>query len=273
MKPSAGLSLRILRIAFRFVWCVAPLRFAVGRWWPAMHLRVDGHTMLLHPGDNLTERFMWLRGRRYEAASIGRLTLLVAGKRALIVDIGANCGAFTVPLAKAAAAGARIIAFEPNPAMATRLRANLELNDVLDKVELEKVAVGRSESVANLYLGKVNLGASSLLPVESRNTIPVTVRPLKHYLPEQPDGYEIFVIKIDAEGFEDEALIPFLNATSSACMPDAILMETDRSDLWSADPISVLIDRGYVAHFEGEEGNTLFLRATNDIREERRVDT
>ena len=217
--------------------------------------------MLLHPGDNLTERFMWLRGMRYEAASIGRLTLLVAGKRALVLDIGANCGAFTVPLATAAAAGSRIIAFEPNPIMATRLKANLELNDLSDRVEHEEVAVGRNESVANLHLENLNLGASSLLSVESGNTIPVTVRPLTHYVPEQMTNYETFIIKIDAEGFEDEVLIPFFNAASPTSKPDAILMETGRSDLWSADPIGVLTGHGYVAHFEGEDGNTLFLRA------------
>ena len=74
--------------------------------------------MLLHPADNYTERFMWRKGMRDEAASIGRLTLLVAGKRALIFDIGANCGSFTLPLATAAGPGSRIVAFEPNPVMA-----------------------------------------------------------------------------------------------------------------------------------------------------------
>ena len=145
--------------------------------------------------------------------------------------------------------------------MATRLKTNLELNGLSDKVELEEVAVGRNKSVANLHLRKLNLGASSLLSVESGNSIPVTVQPLTHYVPEQTTNHEIFVIKIDAEGSEDEVLIPFFNAASPTSMPDAILMETGRSDLWSADPIEVLTGHGYVAHFEGEDGNTLFLRA------------
>ena len=226
-----------------------------------MMLKVGGHAMLLHPGDNNTERFMWLRGMRYEAASIGRLTLLVFGKKALIFDVGANCGAFTLPLSSAAASGSRIVAFEPNPTMAARLRRNLVLNNLSDKVQIEEVALGRTDGVAVLNLGRLNLGESSLLSVESNRAIPVTVCPLSRYLPEQRESYETFVIKLDVEGLEDDVLIPFLMTVSPKNMPDAILVETSHADLWSADPIALLKNRGYVALFEGEEQNTLFLRS------------
>ena len=107
--------------------------------------------MLLHPADNYTERFMSRKGMRDEAASIGRLTVLVAGKRALIFDIGANCGSFTLPLATAAGPGSRIVAFEPNPVMANRLRVNLTLNGLTESVEIAEVALGEAELTRLLH--------------------------------------------------------------------------------------------------------------------------
>ena len=221
--------------------------------------------MVLHPADNNTERFMWLRGARYEAASIGRLTLLVVGKKALIFDVGANCGAYTLPLASAAGSGSRIVAFEPNPTVAARLRRNLEVNGLSDRVVLVEVAVGEVDDEANLYLSERNLGESSLLPIESRKAVRVPVRPLSRYLPEHGKIHEIFVIKVDVEGLEDKVLLPFLNSISPNFMPDAILMEISHARLWSSDLVADLKQRGYMPTFDGEDNNTLFLRGKYTI--------
>ena len=173
---------------------------------------------LLHPADNYTERFMWRRGLRAEAASIGRLTLLVAGKRALVFDVGANCGAFTLPLATAAGPGSRIVAFEPNPVMAARLRTNLALNGLTESVHVVEVALGAQDGEAPLNLVERNLGRSSLRPVDSIIAIPVAVRLLAPYLPEHSHRYETFIVKIDVEGYEDEVLVPFLTTIpGNAC--------------------------------------------------------
>ena len=263
-KPKASIFLKLLRGLFQCLWGTGVLRPAMLRFWPTMRSQVGGHTMLLHPADNYTERFMWRKGMRVEAASVGRLTLLVAGKRALIFDIGANCGAFALPLATAASPGSRIVAFEPNPVMADRLRTNLALNGLTELVEIVDVALGATDGEAALHLVDRNLGRSSLRLVKSVRSIPVTVRPLVRYLPDQLQRYEAFIIKIDVEGFEDEVLVPFLTVTPAEGVPDAILVETQNADLWCANLRGVLKQRGYVPHFEGEDGNTLFLRIDND---------
>ena len=216
-----------------------------------------------------TERFMWRKGMRGEATSIGRATLLVAGKRALIFDIGANCGAFTLPLAASSAPGSRIVAFEPNPIMVERLRTNLELNGLTEKVEVEEIALGEYDGDAALHLVESNLGESSLRAVDSVRFIPVAVRPLVHYLPDQSQFYDIFIIKIDVEGFEDQILVPFLTAVPAKSVPDAILLETHKDYTWNADLRSVLKQRGFVPFFEGEEQNTLFLRSVDDGKRDR----
>ena len=259
----------LLRILFQFLWELRSLRPIVRRFWPAKKLDVGGHVFLLHPADNYTERFMWRKGMRGEAASIGRVTLLVAGKRALIFDIGANCGAFTLPLATSAAPGSRIVAFEPNPIMAERLRTNLDLNGLTEKVEVAEVALGESNGEASLHLVESNLGQSSLRAVDSVKSISVAVRPLVHYLPDQSQLYDIFVIKVDVEGFEDQVLVPFLTAVPPKSIPDAILLETRNDDSWNADLRTVLKQRGFVPFFEGEEQNTLFLRPVDDGKPDR----
>ena len=222
---------------------------------------------LLHPGDNYTERVMWQRGLRAEAGSIGRLTLLVVGKRALVFDVGANCGAFTLPLATAAAAASRIVAFEPNPVMAARLRTNLALNRLTDSVDVVEVAIGAQDGEAPRNLVERNLGRATLRPIDSISSMPVAVRRLAQYLPEHSHRYETVVVKIDVEGYEDEVLVPFLTTIPGECMPDAILLKTDHDQLWGADVKDVLKELSYVPFFEGEEQNTLFTRPVDAVPE------
>ncbi|MDE0371327.1 MAG: FkbM family methyltransferase [Rhodospirillales bacterium] len=205
---------------------------------------------------------MWLRGTRREAASIGRLTLLVAGKRALILDVGANCGAYTLPLAEAAGAGSHIVAFEPNPVMAARLRRNLALNRLQNLVDIQEVSLGARDGHADLWISERNLGFSSLHPppFSSKRAIRVPVRRLGDFLPPPGNSFDVFVIKIDIEGFEDQALGPFLEAVADDGLPEAILAETTSSHLWSLDLYGLMKRRGYTPYFPGEDRNTLFLR-------------
>ena len=149
--------------------------------------------------------------------------------------------------------------------MAGRLRENLRLNHLFDVVEIMEVAVGSSSDSGYLQLVKQNYGQSSVVSEESKETIPIDVCPLVQYLPSDTAQYQIFVLKIDVEGFEDEVLIPFFETSSWDDIPDAILVETDHAELWSADLVGYLKQKGYVPLFEGEDQNTLFIRGTYAI--------
>lgn len=144
--------------------------------------------------------------------------------------------------------------------MAERLRSNLQLNGLTNRVEVVAVALGERDGNALLHLVGGNLGQSSLRVVDSVGVVSVAVRLLGHYLPEQSQRYDSFIIKIDVERAEDQVLVPFLTAIPEDSMPDAILIETHNENAWNPDLRGTLDRGGYVPFFEGEEQNTLFER-------------
>lgn len=227
---------------------------------PASEVALDRVNLFVHPSDNYTEEQLWLNGRPPEAKSLQRLSDIAEDKRTLFLDIGANCGVFTVPLARVVAGGSRFFAFEPNPVMAERLKYNLSINEIDDPVHVERVALGREEGTAELIVHSVNYGQSSLKSVRKRRQagkLTVPVKPLLPYL-EDADSFDVCLLKIDVEGYEDAVLMPWLAAADGKNMPDGILMETAHTNQWGGDLLGAIERAGYVREFE-EEGNTLFL--------------
>ncbi len=64
-------------------------------------------------------------------ASLGRVYQRLVRPGATVLDVGANVGAHTLPLARCAGPHGRVIAFEPTEFAIAKLRRNLELNPVL----------------------------------------------------------------------------------------------------------------------------------------------
>jgi FkbM family methyltransferase len=78
----------------------------------------------------------------YERTGAKRLMEL-ARRGAVVVDVGANIGAHTLPLASAVGPAGRVIAVEPTDAAFARLRRNCELNPALgDRVVAVHAALG-----------------------------------------------------------------------------------------------------------------------------------
>jgi FkbM family methyltransferase len=160
-------------------------------------------------------------------------------------DIGANAGLYTLTAAQRIITG-KIITIEPNPVMAARLRQNLLFNDAQNKAEVIEAAVGRDHAVLSLYLDRTNLGGSSLA-VKKRDDadeIKVKVIPLLE-LAQSQAVTKIDILKIDIEGAEDEALVPFFDRAPSLLYPKHIIIEDSRT-LWRQDLMVLLQQKGYV---------------------------
>jgi FkbM family methyltransferase len=105
-----------------------------------VHLYVD-------PTVDLQETIFWTG--EYDSRTIDRMKqLLVSG--AVVLDVGANIGAYTVQLGNALRKGGRIIAIEPVPANIKRLQENVNLNGLEGIVEIVNTAVGDHCGVVHL---------------------------------------------------------------------------------------------------------------------------
>lgn len=123
----------------------------------------------------------------------------------VVLDIGANIGAYAVPLAKAFP-DIDIHAFEPHPGALRRLKRNLLLND-LANVIIHDCGVGESKGSLTFYAGnEKDVGLSSFVRPHAAecSALPVAVHPLDGLFGEP--GLPVSVIKIDVQGFEAQVL-------------------------------------------------------------------
>jgi FkbM family methyltransferase len=119
-----------------------------------------------------------------------------------VIDVGANIGTHTIPLAKHVSPTGRLIAFEAQPVIAMLLQANLALNDT-PWVEVRLAAAGAvpgrlSVPMVDYTHPGQNFGGVSLVGAQSEGAVPV----------ERLDdlGASPAVMKIDVEGMELEVL-------------------------------------------------------------------
>lgn len=164
-----------------------------------------------------------------------------------VVEVGANMGIHTVPLARFLAAEKRnLVAFEPQPVIYQQLCANLALNG-LTNVRAWPYACGAEKGTVTFampdYHGLGNFGAVSMdAPDRQPGTQPadqlvrVPCVPLDEMLSDEQVG----LLKIDVEGFE-RAVLQGAALTIRRCRP-LIYVENDRVEqsraliewLWAA---------------------------------------
>ena len=119
----------------------------------------------------------------------------------LFLDLGANCGVYTCILLKGNHVP-RAVVFEPDRENADLLRTNLEINNLIDRVEFHQAGAGKATGRATLVPGPPeNKGQSRIDTGDTGYAIDVTA-------PDDvvPTTGKRLAIKIDIEGFECEAL-------------------------------------------------------------------
>lgn len=106
-----------------------------------------GMTLIL---DLQSEKDYWLG--TYEPELVAAVAELVQPGN-VVYDLGANIGYISLLLAQAVGEGGRVFAFEALPANLERLRANLSLNRLGERVEVVAGAVGNSTSPVPFLIG------------------------------------------------------------------------------------------------------------------------
>ena len=161
------------------------------------------------------------------------------------IDVGANCGAFTLAAARAMNEQGRIFAFEPGPPILARLRANLALNPAVERMT-EVIPYGLGSGPGKFYYQEEahNRGNASLFHATGT---PVEVITLDSWAKEK--GIErVDVIKIDVEGMEYEVLSgakELLSKTKPVIYFETLPDFEARSGHSLADLYRLLIPLGY----------------------------
>ena len=206
---------------------------------------VLGQRMRLHPSGNAGEKRLLISPQYFDPEELALLGQMATPDFAF-VDIGANVGTYTLFVANRAGPQSRILAVEPHPIARERLLCNLALNGI-DWVMVAPVAISDSARELELHLDARNIGSTSAKagqvgsPTgESFRVAAVTLESLllKH-------GFDhIDALKIDIEGVEDVALVPFFKTASPRLYPRTIIIEDNR-EAWSQDLFWLLEAKGY----------------------------
>jgi FkbM family methyltransferase len=234
--------------------------FAKARFRQLIHAVLGGRdiefrnlTWRCYPKDNAVERYLWLDGVTDEEEEIDWLIARL-NKQSTFLDVGANCGIYT--LSVHSGAGARVVAVEPNPVMRERLIQNMAANQIAD-VAIEPIAIGEVETSARLHFGSAaDFGQASLIAGSSKRGLEVAVRPLSQLV----EKYGLFdAIKVDVEGFEDRVLASFLSSAKDALLPSSMVIEHLHQSAWLVDLESLASRRGFALE-KRTKNNLLFAR-------------
>jgi FkbM family methyltransferase len=139
------------------------------------------------------------------------------------LDIGANLGAHTLPMAQLVGPSGAVFAFEPQRILFQILCANVALNELPNVHALPVAlgrAVGRTKVPALDYRGASNFGGVSLGGAHGEDVPVLTL--------DQLEVSKIKLIKIDVEGMELDVLAG-AKQTLARCRP-ILYVENDRAD-------------------------------------------
>src|SRR5215217_9069422 len=174
---------------------------------PATAERVLCRTRLYRPARNTYQRVLNREhmAKRREGRDFYRRFV---PHGSLVFDAGANHGLMTEMFLEL---GARVVAIEPNPGLAATIQRRYGGR----RLVVEQCAIGRESGTATLHIGDNDLYSSISdewvtrvrshpdLPDRWTDAVPTTVRTLDDLIAQH--GAPAFV-KIDIEGFEDQAL-------------------------------------------------------------------
>lgn len=138
---------------------------------------------------------------------------LKAKDEVLLIDIGANTGSFA--LLPVLSDKIKVVAFEPNIAVADVLRANVALNKIDNNVTILPIGISDRNTVLKLHIpstsstGLATFGSNVLrFNAEAGSTLAAIVTPLDEILPTVVDkDKKVDLIKIDTEGWEYYVLL------------------------------------------------------------------
>jgi FkbM family methyltransferase len=157
---------------------------------------------------------VWIKSQRridHEEARVG-LELVWPHVRpgSTVIDVGANLGAWTIPMLRAVGEGGTVVSYEPDPQVAECLRRNIskEISDMGRTVvsDLRERCVSDTAGTISFLVNTQDRGGNAARDIHvnlSGTLIPIEKE--KECLDDQ-DFRNVSVLKIDVEGLEKKVL-------------------------------------------------------------------
>jgi FkbM family methyltransferase len=214
----------------------------------------------VHSGTSPWDHYIWDR-----IVSLTPGTAQTADKRLVFVDVGANLGYFTLA---AASLGYEVIAFEPMSRNANKLAKSIQRNNFNSHVKLYQNAVTdlSRQHVVLQETDRTNQGNGQIV---SERTI-LGVEPNGIYgmdyvtsvtLSDVMKGKDVFIVKIDVEGHENEVLAGARTWICGNIVRHIIMEISDATRLNPHPPLSTLLEFLISAGYEIADvavGSSLF---------------
>ncbi len=203
-----------------------------------------GLKLRIYPNENFDDKSLFRIGEHPEWEDFQYLEDLYTGKKLNIIDIGGNIGTYALFFWQILDKDSAILSFEPSPITFEKLQTNLDFNKA-DNIAAINVGIGEKNETSWLYqVNQRNIGENTLVPDdETGQKMEIQIRKLADELNKQ-DMSHIDVLKIDIEGYEDRALLPYLENCPPAGLPLHIMIEDNRHK-WLTDCFQVLEEKGY----------------------------
>jgi FkbM family methyltransferase len=187
---------------------------------PIWEKRVYNYLIFLNPEDrDFISPAIGVDGL-YEPEETELLRKIVR-KGAVVVDVGANIGWYTLLSAHLAGKTGKIVAFEPEPSSFSLLKQSVKRNG-FDNVFLFNNCVSNIEGERKLWLSKGNLGRHSIVSSAGTEAIDVEAVTLDICL-SKLEIQIVDLLKIDVEGVEPEVLEGALNYLLSSKIKNIFL--------------------------------------------------
>ena len=199
-------------------------------------IRLWGHRLRLFPDRSVSEARILFLPRSWDRAERALLKRWMA-PGFTFVDVGANAGAYSLWVLSLAGDSGRVVAVEPDPALARQLRYNVRANGAEDRMRVVEAAVAASGGDGTLILDGRNSGENRLAtggedPVapgahpfaHGAGAVPVRVVTLARVVRDAALE-RIDCLKVDVEGLEADVIKPFLAEAPRSLRPRWLIVE------------------------------------------------
>lgn len=169
-------------------------------------------------GENNLIEYGMLLDPKYNSDDIEFL-LEGSSENSNFIDLGSNIGLYSQPFAKASPSGT-VISIDANPLMKSRLSFNI-ISSGIENIDVTSCAVSDKIGRGSLFIRKND---TAIVSIAEDTNGSIKIDTLENIIKNKKIT-SIHGLKIDIEGHEDKALVPFLNNIEKNLLPERIVIE------------------------------------------------